>query len=106
MPDTYFFLWDDDEIVGLFKVRHCLNEYLAKGPGHIEYEIEKKHRGKGYATKGLKLAIEEAKKIIPENEIYLSVHKKNPASLRVQIKNGAYVHHEDEKDIIQESKNK
>jgi hypothetical protein len=37
--------------------------------------------------------------MIKEDEIYMSVHKDNPASLRVQIKNGAYVHHEDEKEF-------
>ena len=42
---------------------------------------------------------EKAWEIIPEDEIYLSVSKKNPASLRVQMKNGAYIHHEDEKEF-------
>ena len=46
----------------------------------------------------LRLTIEKAKEIIPENEIYLSVHKDNPASLKVQEKNGAYIHHEDDKE--------
>ena len=31
----------------------------------------------------------------PEDEIYLEVNKDNPASLRVQMKCGAYIHHED-----------
>lgn len=51
VPDTYFFLWDDDKIVGLFKIRHYLNDFLRKGPGHIGYEILPKYRGKGYAKK-------------------------------------------------------
>ena len=29
----------------------------------------------------------------------MSVSKKNPASLRVQMKNGAYIHHEDEEEF-------
>lgn len=36
---------------------------------------------------------------LPEDEIYMSVHKDNPASLKVQLKNGAYIHHEDEKEF-------
>ena len=28
VPDTYFFLWDDNIIVGLFKIRHYLNDFL------------------------------------------------------------------------------
>lgn len=91
VPDTYYFLWDDDKIVGLFKIRHYLNDFLKKGPGHIGYCILKEYRKQGYATEGLKLAIKEAKKIIPENEIYMSVNKDNLASLKVQEKCGAVV---------------
>ena len=99
IPYTTYFLWNDNEIVGLFRIRHYLNETLKRGTGHIAYGIDKPYRGKGFATEGLKLAIEKAWEIIPEDEIYMSVHKDNPASLKVQIKNGAYVHHEDEKEL-------
>ena len=98
VPGTEYFLWDDDEIVGLFRIRHELNDFLRAGAGHIGYGIKKEYRGKGYATKGLALTIEKAKEIIKEDEIYMSVHKDNPASLQVQLKNGAYIHHEDNKE--------
>lgn len=98
VPSTQYFLWEDDQIVGLFRIRHFLNDTLREGAGHIGYGIRKECRGKGYASKGLALIIEKAKSIIPESEIYLAVHKNNPASLQVQIKNGAYIHHEDEED--------
>lgn len=96
VPETLYFLWDNDVIVGLFKIRHCLNEALSKGDGHIGYGISKEYRGRGYANRGLKMAVEKAWSIIPEDEIYLCVNKNNPASFKVQINNGAYVHHEDE----------
>jgi len=98
VPCTEFFLWNDDEIVGLFRIRHELNDFLREGAGHIGYGIKKEYRGKGYATKGLALTIEKAREIIKEDEIYMSVHKDNPASLQVQLKNGAYIHHEDDKE--------
>lgn len=96
VPGTLYFLWDDDAIVGVYHFRHYLCEALEKGAGHIGYGIVKEHRGKGYATEGLKLMLDIARKVIPEDEIYMSVHKDNPASLKVQMKNGAYIHHEDE----------
>ena len=96
VPATEYFLWDDDKIVGLFRIRHELNEFLAKGAGHIGYGIRKEYRGKGYATQGLRLTIEKAWEIIKEDEIYMSVNKDNAASLQVQKANGAYIHHEDE----------
>lgn len=100
VPDTYFFLWDDNSIVGLFKIRHYLNEYLKQGAGHIGYGILPDSRGKGYAKKGLMLAIEECRKIIPEDEIYLSVHKDNPISLKVQLACGAYIVGETEDEYL------
>ena len=98
VPQTTFFLWDEHQIVGLFRVRHYLNDALRNGSGHIGYGIKKEFRGKGYATKGLALAIEKAKEIIKEDEIYLSVYRYNIASLRIQQKNGAYIHHSDENE--------
>ena len=100
VPSTYFFLWDNDEIVGLFKIWHYLVESLINGAGHIGYAILKKYRGKGYATAGLKAAIEVCKNLIKEDEIYLSSHKDNPASLKVQIKCGAYLIGENEEEYF------
>lgn len=99
VPETEFFLWDDDQIVGWFRIRHWLTEELAKGAGHIGYGIKEELRGKGYASAGLKLTVEKARQIICEDEIYMSVRKDNPASLKVQMKNGAYIHHEDEREF-------
>ncbi len=93
-----YLLWEDDNIVGLFRIRHYLNDALRNGAGHIGYGIKKEYRGKGYATIGLKLAVEKARNIIKEDEIYMSVDKNNLASLNAQLKNGAYIHHEDEKE--------
>lgn len=91
VPQTYFFVWDDDKIVGLFKIRHYLNDALRCGAGHIGYAILKEYRGAGYATEGLKAATEICKSLIKEDEIYMSSYKSNPASLRVQMKCGAYL---------------
>lgn len=96
VPETFFFLWNDDEIVGQFRIRHYLCESLIEGAGHIGYFIGKAFRGNGYATEGLRLTLLEAAKIVPEDEIFLRVNKSNPASLRVMLKNGGYIHHEDD----------
>lgn len=97
VPDTYYFLWEDNKIIGLFRIRHYLNDFLKKGPGHIGYGILPEHRNKGYATKGLSLAIDKCKEILSENEkeIYMSCHINNKASLSVMIKNKAYIANED-----------
>ena len=69
---------------------------LREGAGHIGYSISKDYRGKGYGTEGLKLTLQKAKFIVPEEEIYLRVNKDNIASQIVMIKNGAYKTGEDE----------
>jgi len=97
VPETYFFLWKDAQIVGLFKIRHFLNESLKNGSGHIGYGIAKEFRQRGYGKKGLELAIEKGRNIIAEDEIYMSLGINNIVSLNVQLENGAYIHHQDEK---------
>ncbi len=97
VPETFLFLWNDDEIVGQFRIRHYLCESLRTGGGHIGYFIKKKCRGKGFAKEGLRLTLSIARTIIPENEIYLRVNKDNPASLKVMLHNGGYIKYEDER---------
>ena len=99
VPDTTYVLSDDGTYVGVFNLRHCLNDFLREGAGHIGYCISQKYRGKGYATKGLALTLDKARQI-NIHEAYLSVNKNNPASLRVQLKNGAYIHHENDTEYF------
>lgn len=96
VPETQYFLWDDDRIVGLFRLRHYLNDFLRQYHGHIGYAIKKSERGKGYGSKGLALLLKEGRDVIKEEEFYLSVHKDNLASQMVQKKNGGRIVREDE----------
>ncbi|MDO4312770.1 MAG: GNAT family N-acetyltransferase [Eubacteriales bacterium] len=98
VPCTVFVLADDEgQYVGIFNLRHCLNDFLANGPGHIGYGISPDFRKRGYATKGLALVLQEAKNM-GIDEVYLSVHKDNTGSLKVQQKNGAVIHHEGDRE--------
>lgn len=96
VPETFFFLWKEDEIIGQFRIRHYLCESLRTGAGHIGYFIAKPFRRNGYGTEGLRLTLEEAHRIVPEEEIYLRVNTDNPASLRVMLHNGGRVAAQDE----------
>ena len=91
---------EDNRVVGMLQLRHCFNEYLEKYAGHIGYSIRRDDRGKGCGTAGLRLAIEAARKIIPEDEIYLRVRKDNIASQKVMLNNGAYIAGEDENHLF------
>ena len=68
VPETYYYLWDEDRLIGEFRIRHHLTDTLRNGSGHIGYSIRKEERGKGYGTAGLKLTVQIAKNIIPEEK--------------------------------------
>ena len=98
VPHTIYILMNGNCAVGIFKVRHYLNDTLKNGSGHVGFGICKEYRKQGLATKGLELILKEIRRYMLEDEIYMSVNKQNLASLKVQTKNGAYVHHEDEEN--------
>ena len=96
VPETYYYLWDDQVLVGEFRIRHNLTEVLKTGAGHIGYSIKKEYRSKGYGTKGLSMVLDLAREIVPEDEIYLRVLKSNIPSFKAISHNGAYIAGEDE----------
>ncbi len=96
VPETFFFLWDDQRIVGQFRIRHHLCESLKKGAGHIGYYIAPPFRGQGYGKEGLRLTLKAAAEIVPEEEIYLRVNRDNPASLHVMLYNGGRIVSQDQ----------
>lgn len=96
VPETFLFLWDDDVIVGQFRIRHYLNDALREGSGHIGYYVGRQFRGKHYGTEGLRLTLEVARNIVPEDEFYLRVNRDNPASLHVMLNNGGRIVSENE----------
>lgn len=91
VPETILYLWQDETIVGQFRIRHYLNDALRIGAGHIGYFIAKDYRSKGFATEGLRQTLGVARTIIPEDEIYLRVNEDNPASLKVMMKNAGRI---------------
>ena len=100
IPIYTYFLWVENEIVGMYHILSKLTEDQKEKDGHISYTILKEYRGKGYGTKGLSLMIEEAKKIISEDEIYMHTTINNPASLKIMLNNNAYIIRNDDFGIF------
>ncbi|MBQ8781745.1 MAG: GNAT family N-acetyltransferase [Oscillospiraceae bacterium] len=96
VPETFYYLWDDGILVGEYRIRHYLTDALKAGAGHIGYSIKKEFRSKGYGTKGLAMALNIAREIVPEDEIYLRVLKSNIPSFKAISNNGAYIAGEDD----------
>ncbi len=100
IPIYTYFLWVDNNIVGMYHLLSRLTEDQKQKDGHISYTILKEYRGKGYGTKGLSLLIEESKNIVPEDEIYMHTTINNPASLKMMLNNKAYIIRQDEFGIF------
>ena len=96
VPETYYYLWDEQVLVGEYRIRHYLTEALKVGAGHIGYSIKKEYRGKGYGTKGLAMVLDIVREIVPEDEIYLRVLKSNIPSFKAINSNSAYIADENE----------
>lgn len=69
VSETYYYLWDEQVLVGEYRIRHYLTETLKVGAGHIGYSIKKEYRGKGYGTKGLAMVLDIAHEIVPEDNM-------------------------------------
>lgn len=85
VPQTSYWLYDDDKPIGYGRIRHYLNDNLEKSGGHIGYAIRSTERGKGYGNTILTLLLEECKTLnigtvqiganvdnIPSNRIILN----------------------------------
>ena len=92
----------DNKLVGMVNIRHRLNDNLLRVGGHIGYSIRKSEREKGYGSKQLKLALEEAKKLGINNAL-ITCNKDNFASRNTILSANGVMENEikDEDEIIQ-----
>lgn len=95
VPDSTFFCLDVDRnrLVGAINIRHQLNDYLYQFGGHIGDGIRPSERKKGYATKMIKLALQECKKL-GIYKVLMVCDKDNIGSAKSIIKNGGMLENE------------
>ena len=81
VPGTRFWLLDDNEFIGSFDIRHRLTPNLEQCGGHIAANISPKHRGKYSSFIGIKMCLEEAKKL-GLDKVLMTCDVKNIASYK------------------------
>lgn len=79
---TYFYMNRRKYIVGIITIRTALNKFHLNENGHIGYSVRPTERKKGYATKMLKAALKQSKKLGMER-VLLICDKINKGSAKV-----------------------
>ena len=87
VPQTTYWLIDNDEYIGAVRIRHSLNEALMKEGGHIGYDIRPSKRKLGYGSKILALVLPKAK-ILGITKALLTCNSTNTGSIKIIEKNG------------------
>ncbi|HEY4414080.1 MAG TPA: GNAT family N-acetyltransferase [Verrucomicrobiae bacterium] len=88
VPQSTFWMVDDhNQMVGIVRVRHRLNERLLQYGGNVGYYIRPSERGKGHGKKLLELALEKFRQL-GGSKALLTVNPNNTLSARVVLANG------------------
>ena len=88
-----------NDIVGAINIRHNLNDHLLKYGGHIGDGVRPSERRRGYATKMIRLALKECKKL-GIKRVLVVCEKNNVGSSKSIINNGGIL----ENEVIEDGK--
>lgn len=101
LQKSFWFLNDDNILVGNSRLRLELNEYFMNIGGHIGYDVSPEHRRKGYATGILRQTVIEAAKH-GIDRVLVTCNEENIYSRKVIEKNGGIL----ENVVLEESTGK
>ena len=87
VPQSTFWILNNDKLVGVGKVRHYLNANLLKHGGHVGISISPASRGEGVGTEALRLLVEYAKSL-GQSPILVTNDEDNLASRKMTEKCG------------------
>jgi len=99
VPETFWWLVEGDEFIGVTSVRHELTESLRKVGGHIGYAIRPSKRRMGYGRLILELALEKAKEL-GLRRVLVTCDADNIASRKIIESNGGVLEDEIEADGV------
>lgn len=90
VPQTHYWLFENDRPVGCGNLRHFLTDKLLEQGGNIGYTIRPSDRNKGLGKILLSLLIEEGRKM-GIKRFLLTIQNQNTPSLHVALANGGKI---------------
>ncbi|MPZ49922.1 MAG: GNAT family N-acetyltransferase [Dehalococcoidia bacterium] len=90
---TYWLLDNEEQIVGVSRLRHQLTLALLNDGGHIGYYVLRSQRRKGYGNTILRLTLVEARKLGIQRAL-LTVESDNIPSIHIAEANGGQLEDE------------
>jgi len=87
VPRVLYWLIDNGKFIGAFVLRTELNDFLKYIRGNVGYGISPQYRRKGYATQGLSLLIEKARRLGMQ-KLLIAAMEENIGSWKAIEKNG------------------
>lgn len=87
VPQTTYWLIDNDEFIGRVSIRHTLTESLLKEGGHIGYDIRPSKRNMGYGKRILELSLPKAKEL-EIDKVLVTCNETNTGSKKIIEANG------------------
>ncbi|MFC4701605.1 GNAT family N-acetyltransferase [Glaciecola siphonariae] len=91
VPNTTFWLVENEEIIGCSHLRHMLNKSLWHAGGHIGLGVRPSFRGKGIGKRLLALTIKKAQ-AMGISDIHIHCYQSNEASKTLIASSGAVLH--------------
>lgn len=87
VPQTTYWLLDENEFIGRLTIRHQLNDHLRLFGGHIGYDVRPTRRNRGYGNVMLVMGKDKAKEL-GIDRLLLVCSEVNVGSRKIIEKNG------------------
>lgn len=93
VPETTYWIVDEDGYVGRISIRHFLNDHLLQVGGHIGYDVRPSKRGNGYGSIALRKILPKAREL-GLDKVLLTCDSTNIAAKKIIETNGGLLENE------------